>query len=348
MPPEQPSRRRFLAAAGTATLTAAGGWFDASAREDSPLHATPAADAFDGVVDAQWLEERAADVAVLDVRADRAVAESRIESALGLSVLGELADHEGAAGPPDDEHRLSFESFAAAVESVGVEPADDVVVYGDGSLLWEAYGVYALRAIDHDGAVALLDGGFPVWEDVGGAVETDAPATATADALAEEDGSAPERYDPASEVDVRATREDVAAHVDEDGADVQLVDNRSPAEYYGLDEDDDRFERHGHVTGAINVHFTQNLDAKGRRLRDPDELERLWFDETDLDPTIETISYCVSGVRASVGWFLMDQLGWSDVRNYEGSWLDWGNLSEADGYHYTTGEGTGTVVDPFR
>nr|WP_245549711.1 rhodanese-like domain-containing protein [Natronococcus occultus] len=147
--------------------------------------------------------------------------------------------------------------------------------------------------------------------------------------------------------DVLATRARVAERVHEDDADVQLVDNRTPEEYRGKDDDDDRVTRHGHITGAINVDFTQNLVDDGARLRSPAELERLWLEDAGLDPSEETISYCTTAVRGSVGWFVIEQLGWGECRNYEGSWLDWGTLSEDDGYYDSACADSGTVIDTF-
>lgn len=300
--------------------------------EDKPeLYTTPAADEFDAVVDSMWLDDNLEDVKLLDIRDEGAFTDGHIAGAYRLPDTDLMRDHYAET---DDGYEASPEVIADIVADAGVTPEDDVVVYGEGSNLWETYAIYTLRAIGHGGTVSLLDGGYPVWDDAGGDTETGTPDPAT--------GS----YEPALETDVLATRERVAANVREDGADVQLVDNRSPAEYFGT-ERSNAVSRHGHITGAINVQFTQNLVDGGERLRSPAELERLWLDDAGLDPSAETISYCSTAVRGSVGWFITEQLGWETVRNYEGSWNDWGTLSEADGYYYTTGEGTGTVIDTF-
>jgi thiosulfate/3-mercaptopyruvate sulfurtransferase len=189
-----------------------------------------------------------------------------------------------------------------------------------------------LNAIGHEGGVSLLDGGYSVWTDGDGATEC-SPV---------KDRSA--RYDPELNTNVLATRADVANRIHEDGVDVQLVDNRSSKDYYGLD-DDDRVTRHGHITGSINVDFRQNLhDDGGARLRSPDDLKRLWLDDAGLNPDEETITSCTTAVRGSVGWFILRQLGWSSCRNYEGSWHDCGTLSETNGYYYTSSSATSERV----
>lgn len=323
------TRRTFLAASGAAAIGVTG----CLGRTDEPeAYSTPAASEFDGVVDSKWLEEHLDEVRLLDVRDEDAFVDGHLPGAHRLPNTEMMRDHYAET---DEGYEASPELIAEIAEHAGIEVDDDVVVYGEGSNLWETYGIYTLRAIGHEGIVALLDGGYTVWQQADGPTETGT--------IDPEDAS----YDYRLNMDVIATRAHVADRVCEDGARGQLVDNRTPAEYLG-DDDDDRVLRHGHITGAINVDFPQNLVDDGHRLRSPEELERLWLEDAALDPGMETISYCTTAVRGSVGWFVMDQLGWREVRNYEGSWLDWGTLSEDEGYYYTTGEESGTIVDTFE
>ncbi len=329
--PTSLSRRAVLASAGTAATLAITGCLGSLREDDPDNYTTPAADAFDGVVDSQWLEATLADVALLDVRDEDAFTEGHVAGAYRFPDTEMMRDHYAET---DEGYEASPEVIADIAAAAGIGPDDDVVVYGSGSDLWETYGIYTLRAIGHEGTVALLDGGFPVWAAADGEVETGTPNP--------HEGS----YEPDLHWDVIATRADVAERVDADGASVQLVDNRTPGEYTGEDEDDVT-ERQGHIPGAINVTFPQNLVDGGERLRSPEELEELWLEAVGFDPEAETISYCSTAVRGSVGWFVMDQLGFESVRNYEGSWHDWGNLTTEDGYPYESGEGSGTVVDHF-
>lgn len=324
------TRRSFLAAAaGTATVAA--GCLGTRDQDGSDPYATPAAEAFDGVVDGEWLAERLEDVALLDVRDEGDVTDSRIEGAHRLSET--IHDHyEETEDGPD----ASPDAVAAVLEEAGIERDDDVVVYGEETTMWATHGVYTLSAIGHEGDVFLLDGGVSAWEESGGATESGEL----------EPADEPTGYAAELDTTVLATREYVAENVSEDGADVTIVDNRTPEEYRGED-DDDRVSRHGHVPGAINVNFPQNFEDgdAGARFRSPADLEELWLSDADLDPDEPAITYCTTGVRGSVGWFVLTQLGFDDVRNYDGSWLDWGTLSEDDGYYYETGDGT--VIDAF-
>lgn len=318
------SRRRFLGAVGTTASVAMAGCLDTLGNEDEAE--TPAAEAFDAVVDPSWLTDHHDEVALLDVRSDEEMSAGHIEGAGRLSETIHSTYRDTDDGPETE-----LDVLADALGAAGVERDDDVVVYGEETTMWATHGVYTLEAIGHEGSVFLLDGGFDAWEGTDGAVTTGDPEPVEAS------------YEtPNLERRVLATRGDVAERVDEDGASVTLVDNRGPAEYTGEDEDDNH-ERHGHITGAINLHFPQNV-ANGR-LRSLEDLEALWLEEADLDPGAETISYCTTGVRGSVGWFVMSQLGWDDVSVYDGSWNDWGVLSADDGYYYTSG--SGTIVDRF-
>jgi len=331
-PTDRRSVLKRLGALGGSSLvtTSIAGCLDA-ADDGSELTTTPAATAFEGVVDTAWLRDRLDDVSLLDVRDEGAFTDGHVPGAYRLPDTELLRDHYEETS---DGYEADPSVIADIVADAGITPDDDVVVYGEGSNLWETYAIYTLTAIGHEGTVALLDGGYRVWAAADGAIETGTPDSKSA------------TYDPQLDMDVVATRSRVAESVSADGAAVQLVDNRRPVEYYGTEEDD-RVSRHGHIPGAINVEFGQNLLRNGERLRDPEELETLWFDDAGLDPSVETISYCTTAVRGSVGWFVMSQLGFEDVRNYEGSWYDWGTLTEADGYPYVTGEGRGTVIDTF-
>lgn len=327
------SRRGFLATTGAAIAAATAGCAGiADGDTEQPnAYTTPAAADFDGVVDSQWLTENLDDVKLLDIRDESAFEEDRIPGAHHFSNENMLTSH---AEETDDGFEASPDTIAWLLENAGIAPDDDVVVYGAESNLWETYAIYTLNAIGHEGRVSLLDGGYSVWTSGDGETVSEPPE---ADATS---------YEPSLDTDVVATRSFVADHVDEDGASVPILDMRSPAEYFGVDESD-ATERHGHVTGAINVNFTQSIDDDAGRLRTPEELETLWLEDTGIEADRTTIAYCQTAIRASVGWFVLEQLGWDDVRNYEGSWVDWGNLTNENGYYYTTGEDTGTVVDTF-
>ena len=324
------SRRAILASAGAAIAATAGCL--GSTNDDPPAaYTTPAAAEFDGVVDGQWLSEHLGDVQLLDVRDEEAFGESRIPGAHHFPD-SEMLDSYAEETP--DGFEVSPDVIAWTLSQAGIESGDDVVVYGADSNLWETYAIYTLNALGHEGTVSLLDGGFTVWDAAGEETTSSSP----------EPGEA--TYEPELDTGVVATREFVAENVDESGASIPILDMRSPAEYWGEDQRGD-LDRFGHVTGATNLNFVQSIDDEEGRLRSPEELETLWIDDAGLSADETAVAYCQTAIRASVGWFVLDQLGFEDVRNYEGSWADWGTLTEENGYYYTTGEDTGTIVDTF-
>lgn len=324
------TRRGALTVAG-ATLFGSAGCLGLLDSDPPAAYHTPAAEAFDGVVDAAWLADHLDDVILLDVRDEDDFADARIPGARHYPQGELLTEHVSETA---DGFEADLEYLVWLLEDAGIDPDDDVVVYGQEANLWETYAVYTLRAIGHQGTVALLDGGFSVW---------DAANEDTTGARPDVDGTT---YDPALQFDEIATRDFVAEHVTQTEATTPIIDMRSSEEYWGT-EPTDGVERHGHVTGAINVDFRQSIDDEAGRLRSPDELEALWFDTAGLSRDETVIPYCLTAIRASVGWFLLTELGVEDVRNYEGSWMDWGNLSDEDGYYYTSGEDSGTVVDAY-
>lgn len=322
------TRRGTLALAGS-SIAAAAGCLGALDSDPPDAYTTPAADEFDNVVDSQWLSDNLDDVTLLDIREQEEFDSSRIPGSNHFPQDELLTAH-------SDETPEGFEADPSTIswylEGAGIEPDDDVVVYGAEANLWETYAIYTLRAVGHEGTVALLDGGFSIWDKADEETVSEAP---------DRDRST---YEPSVQFDEVATREHVAEQVDEDGAASPIIDMRSPEEYWGVDETDG-VERNGHVRGAINLNFTQSLDRDAGRLRSPETLEELWLDEAGLDESDSVVTYCLTAIRASVGWFLLNELGVEDVRNYEGSWMDWGNLSNDEGYYYTSGEDTGTVVE---
>lgn len=279
----------------------------------------------------QWLDDNPDSVQLLDIRDEEAFGESRIPGAYHFSNSEMLHSH---SEETDEGFEADPDVIAWTLAQAGISSDDDVVIYGAESNLWETYAIYTLNAIGHQGRVSLLDGGFSVWEESDGETVTDTPEPQDA------------TYDPEIDTSVVATREYVADFVSEDSAAIPILDMRSPDEYWGLEESD-ATAREGHIAGALNLNFVQSIDDEAGRLRSPDELETLWIDDAGLSSDEETIVYCQTAIRASVGWFVLEQFDWEDVRNYEGSWSDWGNLTNDDGYYYTAGEDTGTVVDTF-
>lgn len=317
------TRRTFLIASGTAAVTASAGCLGG---DEPERYTTPAAADFDNVVDTQWLEENIDDVKLLDVRHEDDFTESRIE---GAHFFGEGEDrtYYREFVEADEGYLPDLDAVANVAERAGIDRTDDVVVYENSSNHYAMRTVVMFWAAGHEGNVYMLDGGFPVWD------EADGP---TASGTPDPEGGTYE----VGEVDrnVIATRDWLHEYVDEDGAEVTLIDQRSGDEHLGNVDPGYHhtytFERFGHIPGSININHPQNGVGDYDRLRSQEELEELYIDDAGLDRSEEIVTYCVSGIRSSPGLFVLSQLGFEDVRMYEGSWRDWGNLP-VDEYPYS-------------
>jgi thiosulfate/3-mercaptopyruvate sulfurtransferase len=208
-------------------------------------------------------------------------------------------------------------AFAALMARLGISPQTTVVLYGDKNNWWAAYTYWVMQLFGHTHA-KLMDGGRLKWTQDGRELVRDVPQVAAVDY------PAPQRDDRR----IRAFRRQVAEHVDRRG---QLVDVRSPEEYTGQrvhmpDYPNEGALRAGHIPGAKNVPWARAVNVDGT-FKDAEELRALYLEGQGLDPEAPTIAYCRIGERSSHTWFVLTHLlGFRDVRNYDGSWTEWGNL----------------------
>ncbi len=252
--------------------------------------------ASDTVVSVRWLRERLddPDVQILDGRAG-GFDDGHIPGALPLSpyMLAATVDDVPA-------QVISANDAQAVLSEVGLRNGTTVIVYGASPEFDPTRVVWALRYFGH-GDVRYLDGGFAAW--VGsGAVVAAGPAT-----------NDPGAYAVGEVVEeLRVTGEWVLQNLGpepyEDSV-IQIVDARSMGEFIA-----------GHIPTAISVDWGRTLDQNGLLLAD-EELRALFV---DLDPDKTTVVYCTAGWRASVDWLVLTELGFADVRVYDGSWLEWG------------------------
>ncbi|MBK0331692.1 sulfurtransferase [Brachybacterium sp. MASK1Z-5] len=206
------------------------------------------------------------------------------------------------------------EGFAALMSRAGITSDTTVVVYGDKSNWWAAYALWVFELFGH-ADVRLLDGGRVLWQSEGRELTREVPQPAATEY------PVLERHDEAS----RAFRDDVLAFL---GG--QLVDVRSPQEYTGErlhmpDFPQEGAVRGGHIPGASSVPWAKAAREDGR-FRPRAELESVYLQEQGLDPAAPVIAYCRIGERSSHSWFALKYLlGFADVKNYDGSWTEWGN-----------------------
>ena len=212
---------------------------------------------------------------------------------------------------------LDGEAFARLMAEKGISRDDTVVFYGDAFNWWAAYALWVFTLFGHPD-VRLLDGGRMKW--IGEGRET----------TTEVDDRPPAEY-PIVERDdtaIRAMREEVLAHVE---AGRPLVDVRSPEEYRGellhmAGYPQEGSLRGGHIPGAHNVPWKRAANEDGT-FRSAGELRAIYLEELGLDPADEVVAYCRIGERSSHTWFVLTHLlGFPSVRNYDGSWTEWGNV----------------------
>jgi len=206
------------------------------------------------------------------------------------------------------------EDFAALMSRKGIARDDTVIIYGDKNNWWAAYALWVFTLFGHPD-VRLLDGGRTAWLAEGRPTSTEIPTRpATGYPVV-----------PRSDAPIRAFKDDVLAHLGR-----PLVDVRSPQEYTGErthmpDYPDEGALRGGHIPGAASVPWARAAAEDGR-FKTRDELAAIYTEEQGLKPDDDIIAYCRIGERSSHTWFVLTHLlGYTRVRNYDGSWTEWGN-----------------------
>jgi thiosulfate/3-mercaptopyruvate sulfurtransferase len=206
--------------------------------------------------------------------------------------------------------------FAELCANAGIAPDTTVVFYGDKSNWWACYAFWAFKLFGHEKCL-VMNGGRKKWQDEGRPMSTDKP-------------SYPKTQYPVRPQDARihAFREQVLDHI---GRSLPLVDVRSPDEYSGKllhmpDYPQEGALRGGHIPGAASVPWARAANEDGT-FKSRDELEKIYRVEQGLNADDDIVVYCRIGERSSHTWFVLKYLmGYTQVRNYDGSWTEWGNL----------------------
>jgi thiosulfate/3-mercaptopyruvate sulfurtransferase len=213
---------------------------------------------------------------------------------------------------------LDRDGFEALMSKIGVKNDTTVLFYGDRNNWWAAYALWVFGLFGHDNA-KILDGGRQKW-------------LAEARPLTKEEP----KYEPTAyhakvrdDESNRAFRDDVLAHVKLQG---KMIDVRSPQEYSGErlhmpEYPNEGALRGGHIPGAKSVPWAKTVNPETGEFRPADELRRLYEAEAGLQRGDDVVVYCRIGERSSHTWFVLKHLlGYPNVRNYDGSWTEWGNL----------------------
>lgn len=263
------------------------------------------------LVTTQWLEDQLADdgLVVLECNEDVLLYHTgHIPGARKLDWHIDLNDEV-------TRDYIDAEGFAAMCAARGIGRDTTVVIYGDNFNWWAAYALWVFSLFGHPD-VRLLDGGRAAWVAEGRDTTTDEPAVAPADypVVARDDAA------------IRAFKEDVLAHIGQG----PLVDVRSPGEFTGEllhmpDYPQEGVQRGGHVPTASSVPWKRAANEDGT-FKTADELRAIYEGEIGLAPGDDVVTYCRIGERSSHTWFVLTHLlGFEHVRNYDGSWVEWGN-----------------------
>ncbi|MBV9879732.1 MAG: sulfurtransferase [Gemmatirosa sp.] len=206
--------------------------------------------------------------------------------------------------------------FEALLRARGIDDSHTVVLYGDKNNWWATYAFWVFKLFGVRD-VRVMDGGRTKWEQEG------RPLVAETRSYPPTEYSAPERTDGS----IRAFMQDVRAHMD---AGRPMVDVRSPQEFTGErthmpDYPQEGTLRGGHIPGARNVPWARAANSDGS-FKSVDELRAIYEGEQGLSPNDDVVTYCRIGERSSHTWFVLTYLlGYDRVRNYDGSWTEWGN-----------------------
>jgi len=209
--------------------------------------------------------------------------------------------------------------FAELMRRIGATPDTTLVFYGDKNNWWACYAYWVFQLFGHQNA-RIMDGGRLKWEKEG------RPTTREVPSYAATEYPVPHRDDTR----IRAFRDQVLRHVAEKAG--PLIDVRSPPEYSGErmhmpEYPNEGALRGGHIPGAANVPWARAINPDDGTFKTADELRSIYEGEAKLREGDDVVVYCRIGERSSHTWFVLTNLlGYRRVRNYDGSWTEWGNL----------------------
>ena len=266
------------------------------------------------LVETDWLLQHLDDPAVRIIEVDEdtsAYAKGHIQNALGWNWNTDL---HAAVG----REYIDQEGLAELLRQAGVDTDTTVVLYGGNNNWFAAYAYWLLRYLGFS-AVKLLNGGRKKWELEQRELTQDVPSFSRTDITVSQ---------PVWD-EIRVLRDEVLAQVQQ-ASGVSFIDVRSPEEYRGEKLAPDHLPQEqaqvpGHIPGAANIPWTKAANDDGT-FKSADELGQLYA-AAGLSPDKEIIAYCRIGERSSHTWFaLQELLGYSNVKNYDGSWTEYGSL----------------------
>ncbi|KIF75779.1 thiosulfate sulfurtransferase [Streptomyces sp. 150FB] len=264
----------------------------------------------DVLVDADWVEAHIDDPKVVIVEVDEdtsAYDKNHIKNAVKIDWKSDLQD-------PVRRDFIDQEGFDKLLSAKGIGNDDTVILYGGNNNWFASYAYWYFKLYGHD-SVKLLDGGRKKWElDSRDLVEAVPSRPATSYKAKAQDTS------------IRAFRDDAVAAIGTQN----LVDVRSPDEFSGkllapAHLPQEQSQRPGHIPSARNIPWSKNANDDGT-FKSDDELKELYAEE-QVDLSKDTVAYCRIGERSALTWFVLHELlGVPNVKNYDGSWTEYGSL----------------------
>ncbi len=264
------------------------------------------------VVDTDWVAEHKDDASVRIVESDEDILlyeVGHIPGAIKVDWQNELQNQV-------IRDYINKAAFGKLIGDKGISNDHTIVFYGDRNNWWACYALWVFKMYGHQDC-RIMNGGRQKWIDEGRELNTERPTYPAVTYTAS---------DP--DLSLRSFRQEVLEH---SNARKPLIDVRSPGEFSGelthmADYPQEGALRGGHIPGAASIPWGQAVAANGT-FKSADELKELYEGRAGLKPGDDVIAYCRIGERSSHTWFVLTYLlGYTNVRNYDGSWTEWGNL----------------------
>ncbi|GIV95675.1 MAG: sulfurtransferase [Herpetosiphonaceae bacterium] len=277
----------------------------------------------DVLVDTEWVAQHLNDPNVRVVESDEDVLlydVGHIPGAVKIDWHTDLND-------PRVRDYIDVDDFERLMSRLGISNDTTVVFYGDKNNWWACYAYWVFRLFGHD-HLKVMNGGRKKWIDEGRPLTREVPSYSRTEYRVKE-----------THREIRAYRDDVLEHIGHPEprekqiqlpSDHALVDVRSPGEYNGEllhmpDYPQEGALRGGHIPGAVNIPWAKAVAEDGT-FKSADEIKQI-YESAGVTPDKDIIVYCRIGERSSLTWFVLHELmGYPKVRNYDGSWTEWGNV----------------------
>lgn len=265
----------------------------------------------EALVSTQWVVDNLDKIRLVEIDVDTSVYEKsgHVPTAVAFNWTSQLQDQV-------NRDIISQADFEALLSKAGISKSDHVVIYGDNNNWFAAYAFWLFKYYNHEN-VSLMNGGRKKWELEGREFVHDTPSYPATEYKVDKVNT-----------DIRAIRRYVEDRVEKEG--VALVDVRSNDEYTGKiiapPGMSETAQRAGHIPGASNIPWAKAVNEDGT-YKSAEELRELYAAEGVDGSADEIVAYCRIGERSSHSWFALTYiLGYENVRNYDGSWTEWGNL----------------------